>query len=67
MRLIEARTGQIVGTYEKFASREKSYSLYDNLQAGEAGAELADCFWEVVKKIKEEMLADLQKKKGAPR
>lgn len=61
VRLTDSKSGTVVGEYKKFASRQNSYSIYDNLQAGEAGAELADALREVVKTIKEEMLADLRK------
>lgn len=66
VRLLDARTGQVAGEYKKLAEREKSYSLYDNLKAGEAGAELADSLRTVVKQTKEAIAVDIRKPRGTP-
>jgi hypothetical protein len=53
------RTGKVVAEYTKHADRSKNYSMYDNVNAGEAGAELADAFRDVVKQVKEALFVDL--------
>lgn len=62
--LSDGKTGKVLAEYTKFAQRENSYSLY-NMKAGEAGAELADAFRDVMKQMKEGMLADLIKRQAA--
>ena len=62
--LSDGKTGMVISEYTKFAKRENAYSLY-NMKAGEAGAELADAFRDVMKQMKEGMLADLIKRQAA--
>jgi hypothetical protein len=57
LRVIRAKTGQTLAEYEKSSTRTENYTLY-SFKAGEAGAELAEAFRDVVKQIKDAITTD---------
>ncbi len=56
------KSGQIIKTFRESSESENTYNLY-NFKTGDAGAELAESFRDVAKKLKEDLLnkSDLAK------
>lgn len=59
VQIVDPKTDQVIGNYERTSQRNASASIY-HMKGGELGAELADAFRDVAKRIKENIAADLQ-------
>lgn len=59
LQWVSASTGKVLADYDKSAHRRVIASIY-NMKAGEAGAELADAFRDVMKQVKEAAAADIR-------
>ncbi len=66
LEVVSTKSGQVVATYERTATREDSYTIYRRT-AGEAGAELAEAFRDVAKQLKESIVADAKAERFSKR